>query len=311
LSFGHALIYLSKVHALFEARGEADTEPILTGLLKHMVSGTRYDVLPSWRGFRKRLEQLEPELSDLYPTCRDASPDPDRRDTLMAAILDEGGRVMFEAMERAIREGTSVNTMIDAISLAAAERLRRFDVQVDSSNDCQESWLDVTHTQTFANALRFAARHFDAPALLKMLLHGARFVNQARPVDAPADAWPSTQPAGSGSVAGTLDAIGRKAAGEALAQAAAVIEGGEIEALRSALLDLPLADVVTRPIVAGHLIKNTVAAFEEWEAMQLPLPILAIVRLLASPVQERRLGRVTHEAIGFVTQGQVPKTLIS
>ena len=65
-------------------------------------------------------------------------------------------------------------------------------------------------------------------------------------------------------------------------------------------------------IEPGHLIKTTVAAFDERAAMQGPrrdLPVLAVVRLFASPVRERRVRRACHEAIRFLVDGKVPRTL--
>ena len=64
------------------------------------------------------------------------------------------------------------------------------------------------------------------------------------------------------------------------------------------LIDVPRGVVVDRPIVVTHAIKTTVAAFEETAALEghpdRHVPLLALARMLASPLVERRV----HQAAG-------------
>ena len=46
--------------------------------------------------------------------------------------------------------------VIDATGRAAAERLARFDIELDLDDTNEWGWLDVTHTLTYLNALRWA-----------------------------------------------------------------------------------------------------------------------------------------------------------
>ena len=62
--------------------------------------------------------------------------------------------------------------------------------------------------------------------------------------------------------------------------------------------------------MVAHIIKNTIVAFEEHEATGSPTPVLALIALLSSPVKERRVHRVTREAIAFVTEGKVPRSIM-
>ena len=73
---------------------------------------------------------------------------------------------------------------------------------------------------------------------------------------------------------------------------------------------LAVEDAVTRPIVVAHIIKNTIVAFEEHEVTGSSTPVLALIALLSSPVKERRVHRVTREAIAFVTEGKVPRSIM-
>jgi hypothetical protein len=67
---------------------------------------------------------------------------------------------------------------------------------------------------------------------------------------------------------------------------------------------------VVRPIVVAHLIKNTVVGFEEYADSGSHTPLLALIALYASAMSERRIHRVTSEAIAFVTQGKVPRSIM-
>ena len=68
-----------------------------------------------------------------------------------------------------------------------------------------------------------------------------------------------------------------------------------------------------RPIVVTHAIKTTWAAFEERAALadhvDRDVPVLAAVRLLASPVVERRIHELVKRSIDWVVDGKVPRKL--
>ncbi|MCA9635798.1 MAG: hypothetical protein KC420_07170, partial [Myxococcales bacterium] len=76
---------------------------------------------------------------------------------------------------------------------------------------------------------------------------------------------------------------------------------------------LALDDRAIRPIFAAHWIKLCVAACAESRALPpgpaRRLPLLACVRFFAGPIQERSLRATVHEAIRFVVEGKVPKTM--
>ncbi len=66
--------------------------------------------------------------------------------------------------------------MIDATGRAAAERLARFDIELDLDDTNEWGWLDVTHTLTYLNALRWAWSADPSPQVLRGLFHAAWFV---------------------------------------------------------------------------------------------------------------------------------------
>jgi hypothetical protein len=179
----------------------------------------------------------------------------------------------------------------------------------------QEGWLDVTHTLTFAAALRVVLRRWRDPAAHRLVLFAARFVVNARPLDMPPERRLSLAPRDPGSdpLTQIAEAIAARRADDAVAFTADYVTRAEaLDPLRVVLEDLALGDTLTRPLVVAHAIKTCVAACDEHAAMQGALrqrPVLAAVRLLASPIRERRVARAAHEAIRFVVDGKVPRTL--
>ena len=142
--------------------------------------------------------------------------------------------------------------------------------QSDADASVQDGWLDVTHTLTFAGALRVALRRWRHPDAHRLLLYAVRFANHAHPLDLPAEARLSLAPRdpGAGGVAAITAAIAEKRAQDAVSLTAGYLATGHpINPLRNALEDLAVGDGLTRPIVVAHAIKTSVAAFDEYAAM--------------------------------------------
>jgi len=324
LDFGHALIYQIKVFDLLDHVGWSRAGEVLPGHLHGIVLGTREDTLPTWSGFGARLAKVEPRFGELFALQREPGPDAWDREVLYAAIVDGSGREMFAAMLAALEQGVRLDDILSFLAVAAGQRLLRFDVALDGSDEVQDSWLSVTHTQTFVHAVRAAIARWHDPEVLRSVWFAARFVNRARVLDMPAERRLDVEQLaererGLANVDGILDAIASKSGDAAVGRTMAYLEAGEnVDPLRIALEDIGLADAVTRPIVVAHVIKNTFAAFDEMAAVSRACPgdrrrcwpVLGLVRLLASPLRERRVGRLTHEAIGFAAHGRTPKVLL-
>lgn len=315
LSFGHRLIYVIKAFDLIDRVGWQRGRDLLPSLVASIATGTREDSLPPMAFLRRRLAELEPS----FPAWRAATDGVGwDRESFIAAVVDGTKQEAAEAVATALADGVGSNAVIDALSLSAAERLFRFDASIDADPTVQEGWLDVTHTLTFANATRRAFERSDDPALVRLLFYAAHFVNRTRPLDLQvADRInPTTATTGSASVDDVVAAIAQQEVVQAVASAAAVLrdEGGS-EALRARLEEVSMGDGLTRPIIVAHAIKTNIAAFDERAALaEDPLrdrPVLAAVRFLASPVQERSIGRLSFEAVRFVAEGRPPKRLTS
>jgi nitrite reductase/ring-hydroxylating ferredoxin subunit len=303
LDFGHALIYTTKLSELLDHVGWDRADALLGTHLFGIVNGTREDLLPEWTWFR-RIAEAGPSPAWREPRAAgDAS-------ALLSLLCDGERSEALRAVVRALDE-LPVEQVIDAISAAAAERLLRFDVAIDGDHTVQEGWLDVTHALTFAAATRAAIARWRSPEAWRLVLFAARFVVNARVLDGERPAWsPSTGDVEPSQIAA---AVAERHASEALSLTSRYLAShDDVTPLCHALEDLCLNDGRTRPIVVAHAIKTTLAAFDEHAAMTGPhatLPVLAAVRLLASPIQERRVARLSHEAVRFVIDGKVPKTL--
>ena len=185
---------------------------------------------------------------------------------------------------------------MNILSEIAGERMLRFDVDHDADVSIQDNWLSVTHTQTYAAALRAAVATYDEPCLLRLLFFGAVFCNKARGLDRRGYASPEPWPSHDG-LDPLLSAVVEKRRTEAVSRMMAWIDAGaDLAPLRSALMALSMSDVVTRPIVVAHVIKNTIVGFDEHRAMESPTPLLALIALLS--LASERASSPSHRSGG-------------
>ncbi len=298
LSFGHRLIYQVKAFDLLRAADFAHAEEILVGHLAGIVYGTREDVLPAWAAFRRRLEALD--LQALH-RARGRDPGWADHDAVVDAVVGGTPAQAFDAVVDAARAGAPWEALADCLSLAAAERMIRFDVAIDGDQDCQDNWLSVTHIQTHANAVRHALARWDDPRAFRLLLFAARFAHHHRVLDGATRA-PAAR-------TGSPEALSAAIAGGDADTAMALAAGQDPGVLRPVWMASAIADTSGRPIVQAHLIKGVIVAFEEAEATGDPRPLQAWAKLLSSPLQQRWVQRRALEAVAFVTAGRIPRLL--
>jgi len=198
-----------------------------------------------------------------------------------------------------------LDAIVNVLVLCASERMRRFNIAIDASPTHNEGWLDVTHLLTFSHATRQALALWQDPAALRLIFQATRFINNARPLDGAAEPIPEL-PA---SLEDFWKAVQAKHSAPALGLARSLWAAGQHSALQTGLEDLALAEAATRPIIVAHLLKTTRVAFTEAQILGNDAPILAAVRLFATPVAERRLRRLVHDAIRLVQDGLPPEKL--
>lgn len=302
LSFGHALIYQTKVFDLVRAAPE-HAEDLLVGHLASIVNATRYDVLPAWAGFRKRLKD---HAGDLARWAHNEGTSDSGAIEVFREALDGSPIAAVDALVAALDAGAASTEVVSALSAAASARLLWFDAEIDASDDVQDTWLYASHTLTYCNALRKVALRRTTADVVRQLFFATRFVNRARLLTRESvDLEP-----GVAELAAIDSAVRGKRDTEAVSNVLAYLRGdGDVQALALTLYDAALHAPATLAIVTTHAVKNAVAGVEEFIASGDEVHLLGAVRLLSSNLVERSVRRTALESIRFVAEGKIPKTL--
>jgi hypothetical protein len=296
LGYGHPMIYAQKSFELLDGIGWEHADDVLGPLVPNMVLSTRYDRLPYMRKFLKAWDAADVDLADHVGRQENAVLD---RESFTRAVLDGDAQHAFGALDGALGRGVGVPTLIDATILAASERFRRFDIDLDVDDTNEWGWLDVTHNLTYANALRWAWKVDPTPEVLRGLYHAVWFVNFTRQFDRKSPettaAWTTTDPED------VLTAVRQKDPERAMASVLG-FEGPE-EDLHGALAQGGSEDNSVAPIMIAHSVKTTRAAIVESKRLGTRAPLASAARFLASPKRERFVYNATLEAIDF-TKGR-------
>jgi nitrite reductase/ring-hydroxylating ferredoxin subunit len=316
LAYGHSMIFVQKAFELLSQIGWQEADAVLSPLVPEMVYGTRYDKLPYMRKFLRAWQHADPDLAALAArggargTARRTHPQGDFDQVgYRRALTDGSAEDAFGALITALEGGADVKTVIDATGQAAAERLARFDIELDLDDTNEWGWTDVTHTLTYLNALRWAWSADPSPQVLRGLFHAAWFVQWTGQFDvrgvAPGSNRPKAHPT---SDAGQVrQAIGRRDPDAAIA----LVDGftGPRAELERSLIQAAAEDHSTTPIMVAHVVKTAQAAVAESRALgegpDSTRPMAAAARFIASPKRERFVLQSTLEAI--TTLRGIPK----
>ncbi len=312
IAFGHGLIYQVKVFDLLDCIGWEHADEILSAHLMVVAFGPREERIPNHSALLRALARIDPKLENWYAQSGDRELELPDQTALCSAVLDGSVDEAIDAVAIRLESGISPDALARTLSLAASERLLRFDPAIDRNPSLQENWLDVTHTLTTAHATRQALQRFDDPNVLRTLFHLAYFIQRTRPLD---EEKPSTiAPARGATLKSAVDAVRARRADEAVAETAGYLaNGGDVDALCIAFEDLIFADHGVRPIFVTHMIKTLLAARDERDALgnhpHRDRPLLAYTRFLASPIQEHDLASTIEDALRFVVDGKTPNRL--
>jgi nitrite reductase/ring-hydroxylating ferredoxin subunit len=310
LGYGHPMIYCQKAFDLLGRIGWSQADTVLAPLVPAITWSTRYDRLPYMRRFLRAWRAAENDLAVSAPAGRDRGPavSPERTTALATGDPDIPGlrRVLLDGMPEdavaavagAVRGGVPVPHIIDAIASVAAARLGRFDIASDTDDSQDAGWLDVTHTLTYTNALRWAWSANPGPQVLRGVLHAAWFVQWTSKFDAKGEPAPVAPYPGSDPAA-VLAAIRKRDPD----QVVALVKGydGPAEPLETALTQAAAEDNSTASIMVAHAVKTTTAAISESRSGPAGrAPLAAAARFLAAPKRERFVYQATLDAIDFI-----------
>ena len=306
LAYGHSMIFVQKAFEVLDGIGWQEADTVLSPLVPEMVLGTRYDRLPYMRRFLRTWEGAAPDLESL--TSRTGTGGFER-ETYRRALTDGSPEEAVAALISALEGGAFVTDVIDETGRAASERLARFDIELDLDDTNEWGWLDVTHTLTYLNALRWAWSVDPTPAVLRGLFHAAWFVQWTGQFDERnGGGRPAPHP--------TEDAteVHRAIVERDPDGAVALVDGyqGPREELERALAKAAAEDHSVAPIMVAHVVKTAQAAIEESRALgqgpEATEPIAAAARFLASPKRERFVFQSTLEAIAMMRGEAKPES---
>jgi nitrite reductase/ring-hydroxylating ferredoxin subunit len=299
LGYGHPMIYCQKAFDLLDRIGWSEADMVLAPLVPAITWSTRYDRLPYMRRFLKAWR--EADLANPVPAgLAAAEPDAPASVTvsprLRRVLLDGRPEDAVAGVIGAARGGVPVPRIIDMIASVAAARLGRFDIDSDTDDTKDAGWLDVTHTLTYVNALRWAWSADPGPAILRGVLHAAWFVQWTSKFDAQGQPAPVAPHTGSDADA-VLKAIRKRDPD----QAVALVKGydGPAARLKTALTQAAAEDNSTASIMVAHAVKTTTAAIAESRTGG-RAPLAAAARFLAAPKRERFVYQATLDAIDFI-----------
>ncbi|HEY2550651.1 MAG TPA: Rieske 2Fe-2S domain-containing protein [Streptosporangiaceae bacterium] len=306
LAYGHSMIFVQKAFEMLAQIGWTEADAVLSPLVPEMVLGTRYDKLPYMRRFLRAWQAADPDLPALLRQAGTGSLEPAgyRR-----ALTDGSPEDALSGLTRALQGGAPVTALIDETGRAAAERLARFDIDLDIDDSNEFGWLDVTHTLTYLNALRWAWSADPSPQVLRGLFHAAWFVQWTGQFDrrGPGARLGRPQPHPTTDAAELHRAIVSRDPDAAVALADGYT--GPRADLERALIRAAGEDHSTAPIMVAHVVKTAQAAVQESRALGdrpgSAEPIAAAARFLASPKRERFVYQSALAAI--TTLGGVPK----
>jgi nitrite reductase/ring-hydroxylating ferredoxin subunit len=299
LGYGHPMIYCQKAFDLLDRIGWSEADMVLAPLVPAIAWSTRYDRLPYMRRFLRAWR--EADLADPVPVVpAPADPDAPAPATVSARLR----RVLLDGMPEdavagvmgAVRGGVPVPQIIDVIASVAAARLGRFDIDSDTDDTKDVGWLDVTHTLTYVNALRWAWSADPGPTILRGVLHAAWFVQWTSKFDAQGQPAPVAPHPGADADA-VLTAIRKRDPD----QAVALVKGydGPAGPLETALTQAAAEDNSTASIMVAHAVKTMTAAIAESRTGG-RAPLAAAARFLAAPKRERFVYQATLDAIDFI-----------
>ncbi len=293
LGFGHGAIYVQKAFELLDYLGWERAEAVLPHLTANHVVSTREDKLPYMRPFMRAVDELN--LTDRWGSQRH----PDwRPDDLVAVLSGRDLPAAAAACAVALGQGSGFTGIIDAVSLAASQRLLDHDLEFERVSDPSGyGWLDITHSLTYAQATRWAFALAPSAETARLALFsvfhvvdGGRYARDAGAVLA--------APSG----LGLAEAI-RLGDHEAAVAACFIEPTGSVE---RALVEASLDDRSGAFIVVAHHIKTARAAIREAQATGSRAPLAAGARFLAAPARQRFVGRAAQRAQHFLSTGTPP-----
>ena len=259
--FGHSAIYVYKTRQLIEALGDTCIKPLALALARHLIYTTREDLIPEFSGYQSALNELQSLTSG---------------SNLEAPELEFPCSIQ-RALDWVVEQFpiATPSAVFDKMLRVLAQNMLYYDMSFDSAWDRPVSqsvgWLSFTHGLTFANACRILCERHPKLWPASLLQMGCFIGRNRNCVDAEQDIahWHVEDPR------------------------------AFFDSARDRILDHGQRD----PIFSAHLLKTTLAIEEELpiaSATTGGLMLAGLNRFLNSPIKQKHVRRLAHQAIQLV-----------
>ncbi|MCC7429560.1 Rieske 2Fe-2S domain-containing protein [bacterium] len=177
--YTHGLIYLVKAFELLDFIGWENAELIFSGFLTTVLDCSRGEKMVHLEEMEKLISENGQKFEELWQKQGKGEENFDF-EKYFETLLNGTTKEIFEKTLQALENGTNLHFLIDAQTLAASERIIRFDLDSESKS---QSILAVTHCLTHAETLRFALDNFSSYFLLREFLFSAQLINYCKKLD--------------------------------------------------------------------------------------------------------------------------------
>lgn len=274
LAYGHGAIYVQKAFQLLAHIGWERADTVLPHLLPTIVYATREDTLPYTRLFVRSLGAFD--LNALADHAGSRNGGWSDNGELLRAILGPDRAAAATVACGAVMRGASLEDLLDVVSIAASNRMLRYDAAGEADFHDDFGWLDITHALTYANAVRWLVRNSPdvTPDLVRLVMWTVCLANWTGRHEWHTTVGPTT----------TIEPWSTDLA-----------EYGRL------LQHQALQDGTAAFIVHAHAIKMSVAATEEAIRLESTAPLDATVRFLTEPRLERFVAATVTRSLDFLS----------
>ena len=238
-------------------------------------------------------------------------------------VLDGKGDTAFRASVKALEFGVPHDVLTQSLSLAASERLLRFDARWELDTTVAETRADAAQLLLLTSAVRRLRADLTAEAWLPLYLFAVGLVHASAPLDAPErDRAPLPEPAHlhqtwdhGPEIAKIVSAL-HKQDGE---RAIAVLRAYFLLALPeqplcAQLVEAALLDLAPLAADAARALALMTAGVDEFHALashpHRELPLCAALRALSAPPPVRRTAALGSGWLDAHVGGQAPQHLV-
>jgi hypothetical protein len=315
----HLAPLLARVCELRACCGDRVALPMLAVCAERLANTVGRPISEDIELHRGRFASIEDNLSAIYGAQDASRSGVFNESKFRKHLLDGTPEQAFRSMGKALAYGIERDLLAQSLSLAAADRVLRFDPSIARQSNRQESWDDVAHLLVLTSAVRQLRLRLDTPDWLRLVLQATHLVNRFSVLDAPErDRFVVPEPE---AIAQTWDhgpqiakITARILAGDTAA-AMAMLRGYLLmvlpeQPLCSQIAEVSVNDVSSQPQTQAHMMAVVGASIEEFNALSehphRERLLCAAIRYMTGPDRGRRVHALALTCIDTLETGRRP-----